>query len=81
MAASLQGVDVLALTGGIGEHDQELHNELQEALAWLPGLEITVVPANEEQMIARLCQRGQSVEAAALQSAGSDQLRSGKSGV
>ena len=81
MAASLQGVDVLALTGGIGEHDQELHNELQEALAWLPGLEITVVPANEEQMIARLCQRGQSVEAAALQSDGSDQLRSGKSGV
>ena len=81
MAASLQGVDVLALTGGIGEHDQELHNELQEALAWLPGLEITVVPADEEQMIARLCLRGQSAEAAKPQSTRSDQLRSGKSGV
>ena len=57
MAASLQGVDVLALTGGIGEHDQALRGELDEALAWLPDLELVIVPADEEGMIARLCRR------------------------
>ena len=54
MAASLGGVDLLALSGGIGEHDAELKDELQAALQWIPGLEITVVPADEEGMIARL---------------------------
>ena len=34
MAASLGGVDVLALTGGIGEHDKQLHQELTTALDW-----------------------------------------------
>ena len=57
MAASLQGADVLALTGGIGEHDAALLQELQHELKWLPTLEITVVPADEEGMIARLCRR------------------------
>ena len=54
MAASLGGADVLALTGGIGEHDGALHQELHQALAWMPALQITVVPADEEGMIARL---------------------------
>ena len=54
MAASLRGVDVLALTGGIGEHDAALKAELDEALAWLPSLELVIVPADEESMIARL---------------------------
>ena len=58
MAASLGGVDVLALTGGIGEHDGALRQELGDALAWIPGLEIQVVPADEEGMIARLSERG-----------------------
>ena len=61
MAASLQGVDVLALTGGIGEHDVELRHELNAALSWIPGLEIIVVPANEERMIAKLSQQAQSL--------------------
>ncbi len=61
MAASLQGVDVLALTGGIGEHDQSLRGELDEALAWLPNLELVIVPADEEGMIARLCRRSTAV--------------------
>ena len=61
MAASLQGVDVLALTGGIGEHDVELRHELNAALSWIPGLEIIVVPASEERMIAKLCQQAQSL--------------------
>lgn len=61
MAASLQGADVLALTGGIGEHDQALRSELEEALAWLPNLEMVIVPADEEGMIARLCRRSAAV--------------------
>lgn len=57
MAASLKGLDVLALTGGIGEHDQDLRNEINEELGWLAPFELVVIPADEEGMIARLCQR------------------------
>ena len=49
------------LTGGIGEHDVELRHELNAALSWIPGLEIIVVPASEERMIAKLCQQAQSL--------------------
>jgi acetate kinase len=55
MAASLGGVDVIALTGGIGEHDGQLRVELVEALAWLGPCELIVVPADEEGQIARSC--------------------------
>jgi len=55
MAASLGGVDVIALTGGIGENDQALKKELEEALAWMGPVELVVVPADEEGMMARLC--------------------------
>ena len=57
MASSLRGVDVLALTGGIGEHDKQLHAELSEALTWWGDFEIVMIPADEEGMIARLCHR------------------------
>lgn len=55
MAASLQGVDVIALTGGIGEHDGELHTELVAALSWLHPFELLTVSADEEGMVARSC--------------------------
>jgi acetate kinase len=55
MAASLGGVDVVALTGGIGEHDGALRQELEEALAWLQPFELLVIPADEEGLIARSC--------------------------
>lgn len=55
MAASLQGVDVIALSGGIGEHDRELHSELRHDLAWLEPFQLLVVPADEEGVIARAC--------------------------
>ncbi|MEB3194627.1 MAG: acetate kinase [Cyanobacteriota bacterium] len=55
MAASLGGVDAIALTGGIGEHDQALKEELREALAWMGPGELVVVRADEEGVIARLC--------------------------
>lgn len=55
MAATLGGVDVIALTGGIGEHDQALRKELAVALSWLGNFELLVVPADEEGLIARQC--------------------------
>ena len=60
MAASLGGVDVLALSGGIGEHDQALQTELKQMLDWIPALDLQVIPADEEGMIARLCQRAEA---------------------
>jgi acetate kinase len=55
MAASLGGVDVVALTGGIGEHDGALRQELEQALAWLGPFELLQIPADEEGVIARHC--------------------------
>ncbi len=55
MAASLGGVDVIALTGGIGEHDDALRQELEVALAWLGPFELLRIAADEEGVIARHC--------------------------
>jgi acetate kinase len=55
MVACLGGVDVIALTGGIGEHDQALREELVAALPWLPHVTWRVVRADEEGLIARQC--------------------------
>lgn len=55
MAASLGGVDVIALSGGIGEHDRALEAELRQALHWLEPLVWQVIPADEEGVIARSC--------------------------
>ncbi|MCP9826259.1 acetate/propionate family kinase [Synechococcus sp. EJ6-Ellesmere] len=55
MAACLGGVDVIALTGGIGEHDDALLTDLEDALAWLRPFELLRIPADEEGVIARSC--------------------------
>ena len=55
MAASLGGVDAIALSGGIGEHDGALLEELRQALAWLPPFELVQVAADEEGQMAREC--------------------------
>lgn len=55
MAASLGGVDVIALTGGIGEHDDALKQELEATLAWLGPFELLRIAADEEGVIARHC--------------------------
>ena len=55
MAACLGGVDVIALSGGIGEHDTALHRELAAALGWLGRHPLLVIPADEEGQIARHC--------------------------
>jgi acetate kinase len=55
MAASLGGVDAIALSGGIGEHDGALLEELQQALGWLGSVELVQVAADEEGQMARAC--------------------------
>ncbi len=55
MAASLGGVDVLAFTGGIGEHDDALREEVVSVLGWLSPFEVMVIAADEELVIARAC--------------------------
>jgi len=63
MAASLGGVDVLAFTGGIGEHDEALREEVVSALSWLSPFEVIVISADEEQVIARACWRSAAAHA------------------
>jgi acetate kinase len=63
MAASLGGVDVLAFTGGIGEHDEALRQEVVSALSWLSPFDVIVIAADEEQVIARACRRSAAAEA------------------
>ena len=54
MAASLGGVEMIGLTGGIGANDPELMSELQNSLRWLGPLQWLQQQADEEWMIARL---------------------------
>ena len=54
MAASLGGVDQIALSGGIGANDTALAQQLQTELAWLGKPQWLQIPADEEGMIARL---------------------------
>jgi acetate kinase len=61
MVASLGGVDVIGLTGGIGNRDQELLVDLQQALSWLGPVEWLQVPADEDVMIARLIQQAAAI--------------------
>ena len=61
MAASLGGVDVIGLTGGIGANDPELLSDLQESLHWLGPLQWLQRQADEEAMIARLIDNPEAV--------------------
>ena len=63
MAASLGGVDVIAFTGGIGEHDEALRQEVVCALSWLSPFDVIVIAADEEQVIARACRRSAAAAA------------------
>ena len=60
MAACLGGVDAIALTGGIGQNDQALAGELSQALGWLQPFELHQIPADEEGLMARQCQKAAS---------------------
>lgn len=55
MAAVLRGVEVIALSGGIGQNDHQLLHTLQQELHWLGRFRLLQVPADEEGQIARQC--------------------------
>ena len=65
MAASLGGVDQIALSGGIGSHDDQLLEELQTSMGWLGPVGWQRIPADEEGMIARLISRADPASGAA----------------
>jgi acetate kinase len=53
MAAMLGGIDLLVLTGGIGEHDRATQQAIGIGLAWLPGVAIRIITSREDDQIAR----------------------------
>jgi acetate kinase len=54
MAAALDGLDLLVFTGGIGEHAEEIRQEITAGLAFLGESETKVLPAQEDLQIARI---------------------------
>ena len=52
MIASLGGADMLVLTGGIGENDAPTARAIRAGLAWVPGLQIQILPSQEDAQIA-----------------------------
>ncbi|MBD1194229.1 acetate kinase [Vulcanococcus sp. Clear-D1] len=72
MAASLGGVDQIALSGGIGSHDDQLVEELSASMRWLGPVGWRRVAADEEGMVARLISRADPVSDAGGDSAAAD---------
>ncbi len=52
MAAACGGIDVLAFTGGIGEHADAVRERIAERVRFLGDVRVEVVPAREELVIA-----------------------------
>jgi acetate kinase len=57
---------VLAFTGGIGEHDGALRDEVVSALSWLSPFEVMVIAADEEKVIAKACWQSAVADAVSL---------------
>lgn len=53
MGASLGGIDLLVLTGGIGENDDGTAKAIASSLAWLPAMQIRTIPSQEDEQIVR----------------------------
>jgi acetate kinase len=52
MAAACGGVHVLAFTGGIGEHAEDVRERIVERVRFLGEFRVAVVPSREELVIA-----------------------------
>jgi acetate kinase len=52
MATACGGIDVLAFTGGIGEHAADVRERIVERIRFLDRVRVVVVPAREELVIA-----------------------------
>lgn len=57
MAAALGGLDLLVFTGGIGEHAEQVRDEIKNTLAFLGRFEILILPAQEDLQISRITTR------------------------
>ena len=57
MAAGLGGLDLLVFTGGIGEHAQQIRQEILDGLSFLGAFETKTLPAQEDLQIARITHR------------------------
>ncbi len=53
LVAVLGGLDGLVFTGGIGEHAAPIRERIVAGLGWLDGIDVRVIPTDEEAMIAR----------------------------
>jgi acetate kinase len=53
MALALGGIDVLAFSGGVGEHREDVRRAIADRLGFLGGLRVEVVPAREDIVVAR----------------------------
>ena len=52
MAAACGGIDVLAFTGGIGEHAEDVRDRIVDRIRFLGDFRVEVVPSREEFVIA-----------------------------
>lgn len=52
MMAAMGGLDAIAFTGGIGENDTQMREQIVQALSWAGRVPVYVVPAEEERTIA-----------------------------
>lgn len=57
MAAALGGLDALVFTGGIGEHANELREEICSGIRFLGNFRMVVLPAQEDLQMARIAVR------------------------
>lgn len=53
MIAAMEGIDAIAFTGGIGENAASVREDITRRLAWAGDVPARVIPAAEEQQIAR----------------------------
>jgi acetate kinase len=57
MATACQGVDVIAFTGGIGEHADAVRRRIVERVRFLGEFRVEVVASHEELVIAAKTRR------------------------
>jgi len=53
MAVALGGIDVLAFSGGVGEHREDVRRAIADQLCFLGEIRVEVVPAREDVVVAR----------------------------
>jgi acetate kinase len=53
MAVSIGGLDALIFTGGIGENEENIRENILNHLLFLPEFETHIIPANEERFMAQ----------------------------